>query len=42
MNKRKKVAWHKHLVAAKKHNEKAKALRPAGTSPTPTPKRATA
>ena len=29
MNKRKKVAWHKHLKAAKKRDEKRKA---AGTS----------
>ena len=33
MNKRKKVAWHKHLVKAKKADEKkraAKAAAPAG------------
>jgi hypothetical protein len=32
MNKRKKVAWHKHLAAAKKHKAKAKAQRTAGTA----------
>ena len=33
MNKRKKVAWHKHLVAAKKHKIKERAQR--ATNPTP-------
>ncbi len=32
MNKRKKVAWHKHLAAAKKHKAKAKA-QATGTTP---------
>lgn len=35
MNKRKKVAWHKHLAAAKKHKIKEKTQRAAGTTPTP-------
>lgn len=34
MNKRKKVAWHKHLVAAKKHKLKAQAQRTANPAPT--------
>ena len=37
MNKTKKVAWHKHLVKAKKHKEKQKAQKvgsaPVTTSP---------
>jgi len=32
MNKTKKVAWHKHLVKAKKYKEKQKALKASGTS----------
>lgn len=35
MNKAKKVAWHKHLVKAKKHHEKQKALKASGASTTP-------
>jgi hypothetical protein len=33
VNKRKKVAWHKHLAAAKKHKIKARAQR--ATNPAP-------
>ncbi|MEO8973236.1 MAG: hypothetical protein ABI406_16750 [Ktedonobacteraceae bacterium] len=36
MNKTKKVAWHKHLVKAKKYDERRKALKASGASTTPT------
>jgi hypothetical protein len=42
MNKTKKVAWHKHLVKAKKHHEKQKDLKASGastTTPTTTARR---
>lgn len=36
MNKAKKVAWHKHLVKAKKHKEKLKAQKASGLTTTST------
>ena len=36
MNKTKKVAWHKHLIKAKKYKEKQKALKASGTPTTAT------
>jgi hypothetical protein len=36
MNKAKKVAWHKHLVKAKKYEEKQKAAKASGTPATTT------
>ncbi|MHB8595312.1 MAG: hypothetical protein ACYDER_00720 [Ktedonobacteraceae bacterium] len=35
MNKTKKVAWHKHMVKAKKHHEKQVALKASGATSTP-------
>ena len=39
MNKTKKVAWHKHLVKAKKRKEKQKVQKAATSSVTPSPAR---
>ncbi len=39
MNKTKKVAWHKHLVKAKKHKEKQKAQKAGSASVTTSPAR---
>jgi hypothetical protein len=33
MNTTKRVAWHKHLKKAKKHQEKAHAAQPGGAAP---------
>jgi hypothetical protein len=39
MNKTKRVAWHKHLKKAKKHEEKAHALRATQPRQQTTPRR---
>jgi hypothetical protein len=39
MNKTKKVAWHKHLVKAKKYKEKQKLQKPGGSTTVSTARR---
>jgi hypothetical protein len=39
MNKTKKVAWHKHLIKAKKDKEKQKLQKAAGSTTTSTARR---
>lgn len=39
MNKTKKVAWRKHRIKAKKHDEKRKAQKASGTLATPPARR---
>ncbi len=39
MNKTKRVAWHKHLKAIKRREEKARAAKAAAAPQRPTPKR---